>query len=512
MSRIDVGESDSVANEENLSKTFETTAETLFGSITDNNIENSNSIENKSDRKNIENLKNENNDENNEIKENTNENIGENKENTDENIGANEEENTEENKDDDVDKKNATDNIREYKERSDENKENINESIEENIDGNIADGKNQDSDKNDSKEMKKCNIMHDQKAKAESSLLKKSKDINSIAQQIIDGKKDPLSVEFDDTLPILTYITHYRNEKMASYEVNEAERSDAIISTIIHNYRSTLKSINRVKKEEFIKNKLQKAEKKLRQAENQTKQSMSELKAQNDQSLRELKTVQSQEVDDLINKFNSPVIQRHYTQASPQLRTLRFQMQLLQQSKRFDELRITQKRVETEEKLEIEKVTRSMASQLQSQMKLLEEKHRGEIESRQIAFEDRETKMRRKCNSETEAIRNHINNINADLRMLQSKQTESSQNIMQNGELMLKITKAAAIKKSRPSTSIQKKKAISKNDRFYERDGELKPLSRSLGATDIFSLKLPPLIKSKGVKEKREKMLEKYKV
>lgn len=496
MNESNEGESAPVENEENLEKTFETTAKTLFGSINDGSIDNSenksNNDENCENNDNQTNNENVNNDENKDDCENL-ANVS-NDENKDDNNDTQENEERHENSC----YKNSEEN-NEIKKLTDDSKKDI---LLQTSDCIITKKENGTDNSTENSEMTKSES---------SNLSKRNKDeLSLLAQQILDGKEDPSAVEFDETLPVLTYITRYRNDKMALHEVDEAERSDLLIATIIRNYKTTLIQINRQKKEDFIKSKLEKAEKKLQEAEKETKRSITELKAQNDQSLQNLKTIQNQEVDNLINKFNSPVLQRHFSQASSHLRTLRFQTQLLQQSKRFDELRIAQKCLADEEKREIENVSRTMTSQLKNQIKLLEEKHRCEIESRQIAFEDRETKMKRICTMKTDAIKNHISNINADLEMLKTKKTESSQNIMQNGELMLKITKATAAKKSRPQTSLQKK-TEKKSIPFFQRESEQKKLSKSYNEADLFSLKLPPLTQSKGIKAKREMMLNEYK-
>ena len=54
-------------------------------------------------------------------------------------------------------------------------------------------------------------------------------------------------------------------------------------------------------------------------------------------------------------------------------------------------------------------------------------------------------------------------------------------------------------------------KYIKKTDKELKRENEAKNMSKSYGEADLFSLKLPPLIQSKGTKAKRKKLLEEYK-
>ncbi|KAK8836373.1 hypothetical protein M9Y10_039716 [Tritrichomonas musculus] len=476
MTESDSGESNPSKDDENLTKTFETTANTLFGSINDDN-----------------NDENQNNDNQEKKDDNLDQNINDIVENDD--ISVN-----------DTNKAIADIKIDQYQENEDQppNKEDS-ENKENNDDSKEFDKSNQSEPK---LEIKIENSQTQTPQPSDNS--KKNKDeIASMCNEILNGNKDPLSIEFEDTLSVLTYITRYRNDKMALHEVDEAEKSDYIIAKIIHNYKDTLKSINRSQKEQIIKNKLQKAEKRLQQAQDHTNRSISELKAQNHQTLQHLKIKHNQEFENLFYKFNSPAVQRHYTQASSHLRTLRYQMQLLQNSNRFDELKIAQQSVAMEEQREIDEVTHSISSQFQAQVKLLEEKHQAEVESRQISFEDKETRLRIVCGRKTDALQNHINNIMADLQMLQKKQKESSQVIMQKGEMMLKISKATA---SRPTTSLQKNKNFSSSSTDNNaKKGETSLIASAAETPDIFSLKLPPLSRSHGIKQKREKLNDSYK-
>ena len=272
-----------------------------------------------------------------------------------------------------------------------------------------------------------------------------------LGQKILKGEQDPLKINPSHALPLINYLSDYREEKLEKNEVDEYEKSDFILTQIIDNYKQEIKMATQKRHHEEAIKKLQKVENDLTKLEKDSENQMRELQQQDRQMLQELKERQMKEVDDLIQKFNTPAVQRHYVQASANLRNIRAQTELLRKTKRFNELRVAERSCARQAKLEAKEAHRNMSIELSNQLALLQRKHNTEYEHHLIAIEDKESRLKILNDKKIAAVKRHRDNILIDINQL--KQPNNVWNLHHRGEIITVSRNQASSRSARTRSS-----------------------------------------------------------
>lgn len=288
----------------------------------------------------------------------------------------------------------------------------------------------------------------------------------SLAKRLLKGE-DISILQSSDTIPVIEYLSSYRDEHLRNRDVKEGEHAEAIICLIQDNRKNSIKSSIAEEKAKELQQRIDEANQQLTELEERVQNTMQSLKTENQNNLDKLRQKHDKEMESFTSKWQSSRYTKRFSRASTALRTLRVQSILLMNQKRFDELRKTDKIASRLEKEETEEMSRAMNTEYDKQLKMLTEKQQNELNVLKSTQQRRVASLQTAGNEAIESMKKRINHLQYNLAI--AKDPTKYWNIYHRNE---SAVLSRAIKTS------------NKPER----------LGKSLNMKTINSLRLPPLV------------------
>lgn len=299
----------------------------------------------------------------------------------------------------------------------------------------------------------------------------------SLAKRLLKGE-DISILQTSDTIPVIEYLSSYRDEHLRNHDVKEGEHAENIICQIQDGRKNSIKSSIAEEKAKELQKRIDEANQQLTELEERVQNTMKSLKTENQNNLDKLRQNHEKEMNSFTSKWQSSRYTKRFTRASTALRSLRVQSILLMNQKRFDELRKTDKIASKLEKEETEEMSRAMNNEYDKQLKMLIEKQQNEINVLKSTQQRRVASLKTAGDEAIETIQKRINHLQYNLAI--AKDPNKYWNVYHRNE---SAVLSRAIKTS------------NKQDK----------LGRSLNMKTINSLKLPPLVDPRAKKVNKGK-------
>ncbi|KAK8852567.1 hypothetical protein M9Y10_017555 [Tritrichomonas musculus] len=301
----------------------------------------------------------------------------------------------------------------------------------------------------------------------------------SLAKRLLKGE-DISILKPSDTIPVVNYLSAYRDEHLRNHDVKEGEHAENIICKIQDGRKNSIKGSIAEERAKELQQRIDEANQQLIELEQRVKNTMASLKNENQNNLDKLRQKHDQEIDVFISKWQSKKYTKQFSRASTALRSLRAQSILLMNQKRFDELRKTDQIASNLEKEETEAMARAMNQEYDKQFKLLTEKHQNEINVLKSTQQRRVASVKSAGGEAIDTLKKRIDQLQYNLSI--AKDPIKYWNVYHRNE-------SAVLSRAIKSTNQQEKK----------RD------SKTLNMKMINTLKLPPLFDSRMRKTNKSK-------
>jgi hypothetical protein len=245
--------------------------------------------------------------------------------------------------------------------------------------------------------------------------------VESLSQRLFEGE-DIAIVPSDQVSSVIKYLTHYRDVEIDAHHVDEAERADKFATSLAkHQLNSTTQSI-RESRGSHMSDLLEAAQRRLSNLEQRYAATYDAILAENEEHLSQLREKHQQEREEFEASWSTPTKTRPYTRASQQLIQLRTRSVLLMKARRYDDHRVTEKAVDDLERDETAERHWRMEQEFDAQSKLLDERHKEELNRQMVSNESRICAFTRAREREITAAKKRVGNVEADIKALEESE------------------------------------------------------------------------------------------
>jgi hypothetical protein len=219
---------------------------------------------------------------------------------------------------------------------------------------------------------------------------------------------------------------------MASMDVDEAERSDAILVALQDLNATSIQQNTHEDREARFQAVITDASERADEWEEYYRDRHQCLAENNEDRVSALKAKHQQERQRFDEAWATPTKTRLFSHASNALRGLRMQNMWLMKARRYDDQRLIQQAVNERERFETEEQARAMLMEYEVQLKALTDRQTQEMNALQIANESRVTLLTRAEQRDVLAAKQRVQNLENE-RKIHRESNRFARGIMPKG-------------------------------------------------------------------------------
>lgn len=255
-----------------------------------------------------------------------------------------------------------------------------------------------------------CNINNTEFTGSHTTVSEIGDDIDTLVEKLLNGEET--SIVDDEMVPsCIMQLQQIRDEKLFSHEIDVAKRADQCVVELTQRHTKLIKQQAQQNRERSYQERLEIAEVDLKKLEQRIDRTRKYIQNRHKTQLEKLKERQSQEIDELYERWQSPVQTRKYSHCSAKLKSLRAQSVRLMSMRNYDDLAYNDKLIAQLEEQEALDNAREMQMELENQYKLLLTKQKNDIEALEIAYYMRESSLEKDAIFELETAKRRIKGL-----------------------------------------------------------------------------------------------------
>lgn len=252
-----------------------------------------------------------------------------------------------------------------------------------------------------------CNISQHDFSGSHTTINEKEDDLDTLVEKLLNGE-DPDIIEDEMVPSCIMQLQQIRDEKLYSHEIDVAKRADICVCSLQQRYTKIVKTQAQQNRERSYQERLEIAEKDYKKLQQRIDRARSYIQNRHKTQLEKLKQTHAQDVDDLYQRWQSPVQTRKYSHCSTKLKTLRAQSIRLMSMRNYDDLAYNDKVIAQLEEQESLEQAREMQIEFENQYKLLLVKQKNEVEALEMAYYMRESSLNKDADFELETAKKRI--------------------------------------------------------------------------------------------------------
>ena len=301
----------------------------------------------------------------------------------------------------------------------------------------------------------------------EKDIEQQKEDLDTVVKDLIKGARDPTTVSDESRPAVIASLQKIRDDHLFDHKVDLAQRAHELVTTLQNLNTLAYKQKLQREAEEIINNRLENAQNEFQKLQERCNRTMRLLKQKHRKDMEQLEERHINEMNEFVLKWQKPGTIRKYSSASSQLRNLRNQSIAMIVTRRFDDLRQTDKIVKSLEQQERNEQFRQMSMGYDFQFHQLEEKHKTEKSLLTSQIERKEAELKAAIDWEIKCATNRINSLQNSL--IAAKDVDKVWNLHNRN-------KKAPTQKSLTTSNLSKTALLNRVDQFSLNTVDLPPL------------------------------------